>query len=110
MSAEPDPSLERAYRYRAGWKVMGCLVLMCGGIGAGGTALLPVGCEKIRNGEMVLGVLIVAGCMLAIPMLLMAAFHAYVLYSVYGGYKACTRIPKVDKNTPPPPPLMATPV
>lgn len=44
------------------------------------------------------------------PMLLTAAFHAYVLYSVYGGYKACTRIPEVDRNLPPPPPLTATPV
>jgi hypothetical protein len=72
MSSEPDPTLERAYRYRAGWKVVGCFVLLFGAIGASGTALLPVGCAKLRNGDMVLGVFIVAGCMLAVPMLLLA--------------------------------------
>ena len=38
------------------------------------------------------------------------AFHGYVLYSVYGGYKACARIPGVDRNLPTPPPPVATPV
>jgi hypothetical protein len=32
------------------------------------------------------------------------AFHAYVLYSVFGGYKACTALAELDKQTPPPAP------
>jgi hypothetical protein len=38
------------------------------------------------------------------------AFHAYVLYSIFGGYKACTRLTAADRNAPPPPPPVATPV
>lgn len=41
---------------------------------------------------------------------LMAAFHAYVLWSVFNGYKACARIPTPNRNLPPPPPPVATPV
>jgi hypothetical protein len=32
------------------------------------------------------------------------AFHAFVLYSIYGGYKACARLAEADRLTPPPAP------
>ena len=38
---------------------------------------------------------------------LVIAFHAYVLYSVFGGYKACTRLAEMGGEVPPPP--VATP-
>jgi hypothetical protein len=41
---------------------------------------------------------------------IVVAFHAYVLWSIYGGYKASTRIPEAARNSPPPPPPVATPV
>lgn len=32
------------------------------------------------------------------------AFHAYVLYSLFGGYKACTALAELDQQAPPPAP------
>jgi hypothetical protein len=72
MSAEHEPILERAYRYHAGWLTMGCLSLFFGAIGAAGLTFLPVGCEKMRNGEMVSGVFIAAACLIATSALLLA--------------------------------------
>lgn len=40
--------------------------------------------------------------------LLVLAFHAYVLYSIFGGYKACARLAETGGDVPPPP--VATPV
>src|SRR5215207_10468089 len=31
------------------------------------------------------------------------AFHAYVLFSIYGGYKASTALAELDQHAPPPP-------
>lgn len=47
---------------------------------------------------------------ISLPTILMAAFHAYVLWSIYGGYKACARIPASGGDMPPAPPPVATPV
>lgn len=30
-------------------------------------------------------------------------FHAYALYSMYGGYKACAALTELDRHAPPPP-------
>jgi len=38
------------------------------------------------------------------------AFHAYVLWSIYGGYKAAARLGASGDNSPPSPPPVATPV
>ncbi len=73
MTPEPDLSLGREYRYNAGWKVFGCVVWLLGTIGAGGLALIPVACEKFNNGEVVLGVFLTVVCVIAAPMLLLAA-------------------------------------
>jgi hypothetical protein len=52
-------------------------------------------------------------CLLAsfameIRILLPIAFHAYVLYNIFNGYRACARMAEIDKaatlNVPPPPP------
>jgi hypothetical protein len=32
------------------------------------------------------------------------AFHAFALYSIFGGYKACAALVELDKQTPPPAP------
>jgi hypothetical protein len=31
------------------------------------------------------------------------AFHAYALFSIYGGYKASTALAQLDQHAPPPP-------
>jgi hypothetical protein len=42
---------------------------------------------------------------------IVVAFHAYVLWSIYGGYKACARLAATGGgNSPPSPPPVATPV
>lgn len=45
------------------------------------------------------------------------AFHAFALYSIYGGYRACERLRALEREerdaqtyTPPPPPVMPGPV
>lgn len=78
MSPELDPGMERAYRYHAGWKVIGCAVLVFGGIGALGVTLMPIGCDMIRNGDKAVGSLIAVGCLLAASMLLLAVAGAII--------------------------------
>ena len=72
MATDAEAPLERAYPYCAGWTVMACGVLLCGIIGVGGVSLMPVGCEKMRNGEMAFGMVVVAAGLFTAPMLLMA--------------------------------------
>lgn len=47
---------------------------------------------------------------LSFPAIIVVAFHAYVLWSIYGGYKACARLAASGDNSPPSPPPVATPV
>lgn len=72
MASDPDPGLERDYRYRAGCGVMGCAFLFVAGLGAGGCALVPVGCEQFRNGQKVLGGVLVGVGVVVSPLTLMA--------------------------------------
>jgi hypothetical protein len=37
------------------------------------------------------------------------AFHAFALYSMFGGYRACAALVELDKQTPPPAPEPAAP-
>jgi hypothetical protein len=67
-----DPTLERAYPYCGGWRVMGCSVLMFGTMGAAAVALIPFGCEKVQNGQMPIGVAMVVGGLFGAPMLFVA--------------------------------------
>jgi hypothetical protein len=69
-----DPTLERAYPYCSGWRVMGCGVLIFGTMGGAAVALIPFGCERVQNGQMPIGVAMVVGGLFGAPMLLMAAF------------------------------------
>ncbi|HKG15103.1 MAG TPA: hypothetical protein VKB12_17395 [Pyrinomonadaceae bacterium] len=46
----------------------------------------------------------------SLPALIMAAFHAYVLWNIFNGYKACARLAASGDNSPPSPPPVATPV
>lgn len=61
MTFEDEPPPERAYPYRTGWKVAGCVSLVCATAGAGGTVLVPVCCEQWRNGNMAFAPLAVLG-------------------------------------------------
>jgi hypothetical protein len=72
MTPDADPTLERAYPYHSGWKVMGCGVLLFGTLGAAGVALMPFGCEQVRQGRMPLGVALMVIGLFAAPMILMA--------------------------------------
>jgi hypothetical protein len=67
-----EPTLERAYPYRAGWRVIGCGVLIFGTMGAAALALVPFGCEKVQNGAMPIGVAMMVGGLFGAPMLFLA--------------------------------------
>ena len=47
---------------------------------------------------------------ISLSAVIMAAFHAYVLWQVFNGYKACARLAASGGNMPPSPPPVATPV
>jgi hypothetical protein len=67
-----DPTLERAYPYRSGWRVIGCGVLIFGTMGGAAVALVPFGCERVQNGQMPLGVAMMVAGLFGTPMLFMA--------------------------------------
>jgi hypothetical protein len=67
-----DPTLERAYPYRTGWRVIGCGALLFGTMGGAAIALIPSGCEKVQNGAMPVGVAMMVGGLFGAPMLFMA--------------------------------------
>jgi hypothetical protein len=72
MATDADAPLERAYPYRAGWRVAGCMTLFFALLGVGGTALVPVGCEKVRQGQLPIGVALTIIGLFGMPMLLLA--------------------------------------
>jgi hypothetical protein len=72
-----DPTLERAYSYCSGWRVMGCGVLMFGTVGGAAIALIPFGYEKIQNGAMPIGVAMMVAGLFGAPMLFMAVFALF---------------------------------
>jgi hypothetical protein len=72
MAFEDETPMERAYPYRAGWRVVCCGVVFLTMLGVGGTALVPVGCEKVRNGNLPVGIAFVIIGIFGAPMLLMA--------------------------------------
>ena len=73
-----DATLERAYPYRTGWRVIGCGVLMLGTLGTAALVLIPFGYERVQNGQMPIGVAMVVGGLFGIPMLFMAALTLYL--------------------------------
>jgi hypothetical protein len=72
MAFEDEAPLERAYPYRAGWRVACCMVVVFTMLGVGGMALMPVGCEKVRNGNLPVGIAFVVMGVFGAPMILMA--------------------------------------
>jgi hypothetical protein len=84
MMTFDEPPLERAYPYRTGWKVIGCLGLLSAAFGAAGAALMPVCCEKWRNGNVAFGVLAVLGtpCTMLAILLTFVAFLSAVREAV----------------------------
>jgi hypothetical protein len=72
MATDAEAPLERAYPYRSAWWVTGCMTLFFALLGAGGVALVPVGCEKVRQGQLPIGVALVVIGVFGAPMLLLA--------------------------------------
>jgi hypothetical protein len=56
MAFEDEAPLERAYPYRTGWRVIGCLMFGFTVLGVGGMALVPIGCDKIAAGNLPVGI------------------------------------------------------
>lgn len=67
-----EDKLERAYPYRSGLRVAGCAALLFGLLGFGGTALVPVGCDKVRANQLPLGIALTMIGVCTAPMLLLA--------------------------------------
>lgn len=72
MAFEDESPLERAYPYRTGWRVIGCLVLVFTMLGVAGVSLVPVGCEKVRAGNLPIGIALTIIGIFGAPMLFMA--------------------------------------
>ena len=73
MTPDAEPPLERSYPYRPGWPVACCGVFIFGVMGTVAVALLPLGYEQLRNGQLPVGVAMIVGGLFGTPMLLMAA-------------------------------------
>jgi hypothetical protein len=72
MSSDPGEGLERGFPYRSGWRVLGCGMVLFGGLGAGALALVPFGYEQLRNGQMPIGVAMMVVGAFGAPMIVMA--------------------------------------
>jgi hypothetical protein len=72
MAFEDEP-LERAYPYRTGWRVMCCVVIVLGALGFAGLALVPLGGEKVRDGNLPVGIALVVIGLFGAPLILLAA-------------------------------------
>jgi hypothetical protein len=70
--ADSDPTLERAYPYCSGLRVMGCAAFFFAAVGGAGVAMMPFGCEQMRAGKLPLGVALLAIGLFTTPMLLFA--------------------------------------
>jgi hypothetical protein len=73
MTPDADPGLERAYPYCEGWRVAGCMALLYTLLGAGGLTLIPAGCERVRQGELPIGIALVVTGLFGAPLILLAA-------------------------------------
>jgi hypothetical protein len=72
MALEDEPALERAYPYHSGFRVVCCMVVVLVMLGFGGTALVPLGCEKIRAGNLPVGIAFTIIGVFGAPLLLLA--------------------------------------
>ena len=91
---------------RVGWGVK-VVALVFDLVAAGLFALLGMFAGKRQTWAFVVGMvlyLLDALVCLFIGFWLGLAFHAFALYSIFGGYKAGARLAELDKHTPPPAP------
>jgi hypothetical protein len=96
-----------ADRVGAGVKVVALVFDL---IAAGLFVLLGVFAHKRNTWAFVVGMvlyLLDALVCLFIGFWLGLAFHAFALYSIFGGYKACAALVELDRHTPPPAPEAA---
>ena len=91
---------------RVGWGVK-IVALVFDLVAAGLFALFGMFAGKRQTWAFVVGMvlyLLDALVCLFIGFWLGLAFHAFALYSIFGGYKACAALVELDKHTPPPAP------
>jgi hypothetical protein len=74
-----QPSFERAYPYRNSWQSACCSSVAFGILGGVGAAVLPYGCQQVRNGPLPLGIALVTIGFFTTPMMLFA-----ILFVVLG--------------------------
>ena len=91
---------------RIGWGVK-AFALVFDLIAAGLFAVLGIFAGKRQTWAFIVGMvlyLLDAGVCLFIEFWLGLAFHAFALYSIFGGYRACAALAELDRQTPPPAP------
>lgn len=91
---------------RVGWGVK-AVALVFDLLGAGLFALFGMFAGKRQTWAFVVGMVLYvldALVCLLIGFWLGLAFHAFALYGIFGGYKACTALAELDRQTPPPVP------
>ena len=93
---------------RIGWGVK-VFALVFDLIAAGLFALLGMFANKRQTWAFIVGTVLYildALVCLLIGFWLGLAFHAFALYSIYGGFKACSALAELDRQTPPPAPVV----
>jgi hypothetical protein len=91
---------------RIGWGVK-AFALVFDLIAAGLFAVLGIFAGKRQTWAFIVGMvlyLLDAAVCLFIGFWLGLAFHAFALYSIFGGYRACAALAELDRQTPPPAP------
>jgi len=63
----------------------------------------------VLDALLLLAIVLLAGD-LSLQAIIITAFHAYVLWQIFNGYKACARLAESGGDLPPSPPPVATPV
>lgn len=87
MTTAPEPPIERAYPYWAGWHVVGCAILFFGLLGSMAVALLPSGYERLQTGDLPTGIAMMVMGLFGVPTLAMS------LFSLAGGLRDTLRPP-----------------
>lgn len=71
MAFEDETPLERSYPYRMGWRSLGCLIASLASVGGVGIQLLLIGCERIQQGNLPVGIVLSGLGACGIPLLLL---------------------------------------
>jgi hypothetical protein len=72
MAFEDEAPLERSYPYRMSWRSLGCLIASLASVGVVGIQLLLVGCERIQQGNLPVGIFLGGLGACGIPLMLLA--------------------------------------